>query len=299
MYNIIPITIILFSIYFLITLEIKRERRLCKIKDIYIHTDKKIGKYDFLYVSDFHDTDNKMCLSCVESVCRYDTDIKDIISGGDMITYSPKRKTGLLYENFMKLLDIIKSYDKNFYYGYGNHENRLRLIRKKFKNDIDDLDSYERDIKNYDMHILDDTHVDIKKGVRLYEIALMIEYYKKNFSHKEISRRLTREKIYEHVGDIDKSYYNIILCHNPDYAENLIDYGFDLVLSGHIHGGLIRLPFIGPLFSPEATFLPPYNKGQYKYKDKDIVVSNGMGEHTIKIRLNNIPEVYKIHISEK
>ena len=84
--------------------------------------------------------------------------------------------------------------------------------------------------------------------------------------------------------------------HKPDYAEDLIDYGYDLVLSGHYHGGLINIPFIGAVISPDFKLFPKYSIGNYKYKDSNVIVSAGLGEHFLKIRVNNTPEIVVINI---
>ena len=81
--------------------------------------------------------------------------------------------------------------------------------------------------------------------------------------------------------------------------KKVIDYGFDLVLSGHNHGGLIKFPIIGSILSPDLVLFPKYNVGIYEYKNKHVIVSAGIGEHFIKIRVNNRPEICVININGK
>lgn len=65
----------------------------------------------------------------------------------------------------------------------------------------------------------------------------------------------------------------------------------DLVLSGHVHGGQFRLPFIGGIIAPDQGFFPQYDAGTYTEKETTMVVSRGLGNSIIPIRLNNRPEI--------
>ena len=58
---------------------------------------------------------------------------------------------------------------------------------------------------------------------------------------------------------VDTEKYNILLTHNPNFIDAYTKWGADLTLSGHIHGGMIRLPIIGGIFSPGVTFFPKYS----------------------------------------
>lgn len=64
-----------------------------------------------------------------------------------------------------------------------------------------------------------------------------------------------------------------------------------MVLSGHIHGGAIRLPFIGGVFSPNKTLFPEYDSGIYEKKDVILHVSRGLGTSVEHIRVFNRPEI--------
>ena len=79
----------------------------------------------------------------------------------------------------------------------------------------------------------------------------------------------------------------ILLAHNPLLLDTYADWGADLVLSGHVHGGIIRLPFLGGILSPERRFFPKYSKGKYTKGKTKMYVSGGIG----KLRLWNPPEI--------
>lgn len=82
----------------------------------------------------------------------------------------------------------------------------------------------------------------------------------------------------------------ILLAHSPFPAESYFTWGADLTLSGHVHGGIVRLPIIGGLLSPERRFLPQYSKGIYEKDGRYLYVNCGIG----KLRLGNPSEVAEI-----
>jgi predicted MPP superfamily phosphohydrolase len=65
----------------------------------------------------------------------------------------------------------------------------------------------------------------------------------------------------------------------------------DLILSGHAHGGQVRLPFIGGLVAPNQGLFPKYSQGLYERKNTKMVVSRGLGNSIIPLRVNNRPEL--------
>ncbi len=95
--------------------------------------------------------------------------------------------------------------------------------------------------------------------------------------------------------------YKILLLHRPEaatlfWADNGW-YDVDLVLSGHTHGGHIRLPFIGGLYAPEEGWFPKYEYGYFRKNDVDIIISAGLGNSEGLPRFNNIPEIVSVTIT--
>ena len=72
--------------------------------------------------------------------------------------------------------------------------------------------------------------------------------------------------------------------------------GADLILSGHLHGGLVRCPGIGAVVTPQGFLFPKYSGEMRREGEQTIVVSRGLGSHTINIRLFNMPEVIAIEV---
>ncbi len=88
--------------------------------------------------------------------------------------------------------------------------------------------------------------------------------------------------------------YSVLLAHDPQHFESYASSKYDLVLTGHVHGGQFRLPFIGGLYGPGQGLLPEYDSGVYSSSDTDMVVSRGIGNSVFPVRFNNRPEVILI-----
>lgn len=85
--------------------------------------------------------------------------------------------------------------------------------------------------------------------------------------------------------------FTILLAHRPELIDEYSKWGIDLVLSGHAHGGQIRLPGIGGLYAPEQGFFPRYTSGNYTMGDTEMIVSRGIGNSAFPLRVNDRPEV--------
>lgn len=85
--------------------------------------------------------------------------------------------------------------------------------------------------------------------------------------------------------------YNVLLFHRANMLDMFLDSSFDLILSGHIHGGQIRVPFVGGLRSPHGNWFPKYSGGKYLTGDKTYIVSRGIGNAVVVPRIFNRPEM--------
>ena len=90
---------------------------------------------------------------------------------------------------------------------------------------------------------------------------------------------------------IDKNKYNILLSHVPHMIDLYSSFGYDLVFSGHAHGGQFRIPFLGGIYAPEQGFFPKYTSVKYKLSETTEIVSRGLGRSIIPIRIFNNPEI--------
>ena len=91
--------------------------------------------------------------------------------------------------------------------------------------------------------------------------------------------------------------YTILLVHRPESFPVYAALGADLVLSGHTHGGQVRLPGLGGLFAPSQGFFPRNDAGLYRQGQASLVISRGLGNSLAPLRLNNRPEVVVLTLS--
>ena len=88
--------------------------------------------------------------------------------------------------------------------------------------------------------------------------------------------------------------FQLLLSHRPEYFSLYARHGISLTLSGHTHGGQIRLPILGGLFAPNQGFLPKWDAGLYREGASTLVVSRGLGNSIAPIRLFNPPELVEV-----
>lgn len=102
--------------------------------------------------------------------------------------------------------------------------------------------------------------------------------------------------IAERTPDADTQYFNILLYHGSDSFDILSNFGYDLVLSGHTHGGIIRLPIVGGLFSNYGTLFPKYDGGLFEENGTTLISSRGLASSHIP-RFYNPPELVLVSIT--
>ena len=292
---------ILFSLYIIIYLWSFIERKRLKINKFDIKNEKNNQKFKLVFITDFHNKKfDKRVLSKI-----FDLNPDYIVLGGDFINFSiiQSLKNKVEYKNALNFfLELKKEFDirknkkgnnlKDIFFGLGNHELRLKehIVDNSYLNDV--FDEFINCLKECEFKILDDCTFDLCDRLTISGLNLYNGYYGKKNKNTHIDEKLIDSKF----NDIDLNKFNIMVFHKPDFCEDFIDYGFDLVLSGHNHGGLIVFPIIGPVFSPDFDLFPKYCIGLYKYKNGQVVVSSGFGEHFIKLRINNIPEICVLNI---
>lgn len=127
--------------------------------------------------------------------------------------------------------------------------------------------------------------------IKLYGLVMPMKYYKDPLRADYVKRIYFSEgDTRKLLGEADPSCYKILLSHNPLYYPSYRDWGADLTLSGHIHGGIIRIPGLGGLLSPDMTFFPKYDGGLFTEKGKHLIVSRGLGNHFL-VRIRNPEEL--------
>ena len=213
-----------------------------------------------------------------------------ILIAGDMITITRTKDAKIaldLLEELSKLYEI--------YYAPGNHENRWESYPEY---DNEAFLAYEKQLKNLGIQYLNNSELTIKKGngfLQIVGLNLSMDYYNKGGTPKP----LKKEALYSFIHHKDSKAYTILLAHVPDYFDEYVEWGADLILSGHNHGGIVRLGKLGGVISPRYQLFPKYDAGVFKKKGSVMLLSRGLGTHTIPIRIFNRPELICFQIKKK
>jgi len=100
------------------------------------------------------------------------------------------------------------------------------------------------------------------------------------------------------LQDEPKEQFTLLLSHRPERIEDYLGYPFDLILSGHAHGGQWRLPgIVNGLYAPNQGLFPKYAGGRYDFEDTAFLVSRGLARESTKIpRVFNRPELVVVDL---
>lgn len=90
--------------------------------------------------------------------------------------------------------------------------------------------------------------------------------------------------------------YRLLLSHRPELFDTYAAYDIDLILSGHVHGGQFRLPGLGGVLVPSQGFFPKYDAGLFVEGNTNMIISRGIGNSIVPVRINNRPEVVLIEL---
>ena len=96
-----------------------------------------------------------------------------------------------------------------------------------------------------------------------------------------------------------KSEFSILLAHRPRDFDQYAACGFDLVLSGHLHGGQFQIPFLGGLYAPSYGIFPEYDGGMYEREGSVMIVSRGVGNSSFPVRFNNPRDIVLVELVKK
>ena len=226
-----------------------------------IESDRITEPLQIVQISDYHNCE-RLGEKLVRRVKRESPDV--IVITGDFIDGSKAN-----YDDALNIAGQLTRIAPT-YYVTGNHE-------------IADLTSdYRDELKDLGVEILSGGKANLKGNVDLYGIEDL-------YMHGSIQAEL--EKLH-----IDKDKYNLLLSHRPEAFLSYAQTDFDLVLTGHAHGGQFRIPFIGGLVAPDQGFFPEYDSGAYEKNGTTMIVSRGIGNSLIPVRVNNPAEIVSIKI---
>ena len=167
------------------------------------------------------------------------------------------------------------------YYVTGNHESRL------------DFDEIEPRLIAAGARVLRNEAEDIGRGGERIRLAGIDD---PSFIRTGETAEERAAAELEQLGD-GGGTFTVLLAHRPELVEVYAEYGAGLVLSGHAHGGQVRLPLLGGLYAPGQGLLPEYDSGLYSLGETQMVVSRGLGNSVAPLRVNNRPELVIVTLS--
>lgn len=250
--------------------------------------DRRIsGHYRVVFLSDLHNKqygkNNAQLLKAIE-----DAGPDAVLIGGDMINGKPGEK-------LEGVVDLLRTLKKKYpvYYANGNHEHRIKLYPATYG---DAAERYEKALSELGIEPLVNCHVQLPGANLVIYGSEIDKYYYKRFTVPEMEP----DYLPGLLGRPRQEVYTVLLAHNPDYFPRYAQWGADLVLSGHVHGGIIRIPLWGKgLLSPNVRFFPKYDGGTYREGGCTMILSRGLGIHTIPFRLFNPGELIVIDFTEQ
>ena len=255
------------------------------ISTLNIKTDKTTASFRAVLVSDLHNKEygknNKKLLKTI-----YEQQPDVIFAVGDMLNKYDKNRDIAI--NFYSQLTKIAS----VYCCLGNHED-----------DYYDLEGLKRDMQKAGVNLMynEMETIDFQSGSITVGALGSFPYYEFEAPYYNNSARYFLD---EFIKQEDENF-SILLVHEPEYFYwKLEEKKLDLMLCGHTHGGIIRLPFIGGLLAPNqgllaqnGDILPDYTKGYYSSKTANMYITGGLGNEVLIPRFFNPPEISVINVN--
>ena len=281
------ITTLILTLVLVITITATIFSNVCiKISEYNIDLAKLSVSARVVFISDLHGKeygkDNKRLLAKIR-----EQNPDAIFVVGDMLDDNDaennfSKTTKLLTD----LLDIAP-----VYFSYGNQE-------KEYSGNS--IDTFVNTIKENGVIVLDDSFVDCEINGQKIRIGGTMGHA---FPFGRTMEEFESSDEYIFLKDMEKTDSpTIVLAHMPDTfifngAHNYWSH-IDLVVSGHTHGGVIRLPFAGGLYSPMQGLFPEYDYGFYMLGEKmRIVITSGLSGYKLVPRFLNLPEICVLNLT--
>ena len=238
---------------------------------------KAFNGFKILQISDLHNKNFEGMLS--KKIKSANPDI--IVITGDIID---RHRTNV--DIAIRFIEEIKDIC-SIYYISGNHENsspHFDELKDKLKsNGVKILDNSSERIRINDESITLFGVADVTRNKWNKEYML----YKRNDYYRLIIDKLKKNS---------KEEFSILLSHRPELINIYAEKNIDLAFTGHAHGGQVRLPLIGGLYSPGQGIFPKYTSGIHKITNTSLVVSRGLGNSGFPFRIFNRPEIVIVNL---
>ena len=247
-----------------------RQNKKLKVRKTTLKFDKLPQAFDnfkIAQVSDIHcDKVGHSDLSFINKIKNFNPDM--IVITGDILD-SYNNNMDIAY-NILSQLAIVAP----CYFVSGNHELRLPEEYEQLINRM----------KKLNITHLHNSKLFITKNNESINLVGVEDY---NFFNNEdnLNHRANFIKTLKEL--YSSNHFNILLSHRPEKFPIYADIKYELIFSGHAHGGQWRIPFVGGIFSPSQGFFPKYTNGNYVLEDSTMIVSQGLGNSSFPIRINN------------
>ncbi len=233
---------------------------------------QNFDEFKIVHISDLHNAEfGKNNKNLIRSVTEEKPDA--VFVTGDTIDgfYTNTTIPIDLFKEILKICDI--------YFIVGNHE-----IRSDANTYFEFLDK----LTEIGVTVLKDESTYIERNSEKIQVIGLNDAsnYKANYNDNY------KEEIVEAINNLDdENCFSILLSHHPELFPEYSSTNVDLVFSGHAHGGQFRLPFIGGIIAPEQGLFPEFDAGVFNENNTTMVVSRGLGNSIIPVRINNSPEI--------
>ena len=233
--------------------------------------------YRIVQISDLHDAqigENNEKLIAMTA----ETEPDCIVLTGDFVDSSrfhPERSLSVA-ESLVKIAPV--------YYVSGNHEAILP---------DEDYQALTDGLRGLGVCVLEDESAELTRdGQSIRLIGLTdIGFHPGTLVEKKDALRTALSAL------LPEDEFSVTLAHRPELMDVYTECGAPLVLSGHAHGGQIRLPGIGGLIAPGQGLFPKYTEGKYEENDTTLVVSRGIGNSVLPLRVNDRPQIVVVQLA--
>ena len=240
-----------------------------------------------MFLSDLHDNAfGEKNENLLEEIKRIHPDA--VLIGGDTMVIKPGRAD---LSRTRELLQEISRLSCPVFYANGNHEQRMQRDRGVYGAMYDE---FRELLADYQVEYLQNKTVSWRDDIAVSGVDIAWKYYQDFHPDSMTPSYLTRR-----LGNADPDKFQILLAHSPLFFDAYADWGADLSLAGHFHGGTIRIPGLGGVMTPQYQFFHPYCGGVFEQNGRWMLVSRGLGTHSINIRIGNRPQLAVIRLEPK
>lgn len=278
-YNVVSLILIVLLFVLWYGSFIEPKRLIISHTDIQLENEKNTKIAEIALVTDLHVGHFKK-QSYIEKLVKNLKEVSpDIIFlGGDFLSGNPQ--AAFYLEPFKELAE-----EKQIYAVWGNHDFHVGSFSDEPR---DDTEFARIVFEETGIILLENDNVLIKNEPEDFWLMGV---------DSVLAKRSDFAQSYHGISPEDQRA-KIVLAHNPDVMFSITEYytPIDIILTGHTHGGQIRLPIIGPVPTLPIYLGQTYDKNLFDYKGYKLFISSGVGETGTRARLFNPPEISIVNI---